>query len=168
MSSEPGITPHDIAAAEINCWRGRCLDLFAKAEAAVDLALRSAIERGMAASMKHLTGQRLAEIVSLASSEARATDRQKQALIASLENWQALYAKRNFFAHGVATVLMDRHGRWSVQLDFWVYRTGREILERWSWNKDEALQFEADLEQCFKALSAQLGCFRSRLAPQPR
>ena len=112
MSSEPGIKPHDIAAAEINCWRGRCLDLFAKAEAAVDLALRSAIERGMAASMKHLTGQRLAEIVSLASSEARATDRQKQALIASLENWQALYAKRNLGRGGSSCSGLACRCRW--------------------------------------------------------
>jgi hypothetical protein len=160
LSGPDLLKPHDLAAAEINGWRGRCLDLFARGERAVDMALEAVSKLELP--MKPLAGQRLADVVRLAVEDTGATEKQSSALLLALERWSLINAHRAYLAHGVATVLLDRQGEWHVQFDFVRYQSKRRDQQRWPLSKDEALQFEAELEQAFKAISAQLGQFRKR------
>ena len=164
MSVESLPKPHDIATGVISSWRGRCLDFFARGERSVDMALELVSSRDASLSMKPLAGQRLADVVRLAVEEGGATEKQSTGLLLALERWSSINAKRAYLAHGVTTVLLDRHGDWHVQFDFIRYHAKRRDAERWACSKEEALQFEAALAEAFKALSAQLGHFRKRLA----
>ena len=164
MSDESPPKPHDIAAGEIDAWRGRCLDWFAKGERAIALTLEAAAKNDAALTIRHLAGHRLADLAKLAAGDGKATERQAKALSGALEAWRQIESRRAFIAHGVATVLMDRNAKWYVQLDFSNYQAKSTERLRWTSSKDEAEQFETELEQGFKGLSAQLGQFRKRLS----
>ena len=163
MSDAVAVKPHDVAAGEIDGWRGRCLDLFAKAERAVAVTLEAVAARDPLLSIKHLAGHRMVDLNKLAASEDGATEKQSKALLAALDAWPGLEGKRTFLAHGITTVLLDRHGSWQARFDVTNYRPNKRERLNWTCSKDEALEFEALLEQAFKALSAQLGQFRKRL-----
>jgi hypothetical protein len=105
----------------------------------------------------------MADLNKLAASEAGATEKQSKALLAALDVWPGLEGKRTFLAHGIATVLLDKHGSWQARFDFTSYRPNKRERLSWICSKGDALEFEALLEQAFKALSAQLGQFRKRL-----
>ena len=158
------IRPHDLAADEINGWRGRCLNMFARGERSVDVALEAALAAGSGLGMKHLAGQRLADLAKLVSEEKTATEEQKQSLQSSLDSWLASNAKRAFLAHGVTTVLLDRHGDWHAQLDFVRYQGKQRQAERWSCSKHEAWDYERLLERNLTLLSSKLGQFRTRIS----
>ena len=81
----------------------------------------------------------------------------------TLEAWERVEPQRAYLAHGVATVMLDRQASWHAQFDFTKYQAKNRDPQRWNCSKREAEQFEADLEQGFKNLSAQLGQFRTRL-----
>jgi hypothetical protein len=158
------VKPHDLAAAEISGWRGRCLDLFAKGERIIDTVLEAADGGGVPVSMKHLAGQRIADMQKLAAAEKGATEKQRHAGLACLEGWQAVHSKRAFFAHGVVTTLIDKQAGWHVQLDFTRYQGKLRDRQRWTISQQEALEFEERLVRELQALSAQLGQIRKRLA----
>lgn len=153
---------HDLAEAEVHAWRGRCLQRFARAEQVVAAALESAREVEDTIKFGHLGGQRLAALKA-ASDSPTATPKQKLALAKALEKWSEIEAHRAFFAHGVATVLLDKHSNWQVQLDFTDYRLKAVTPRRWNLSKREADAFEARLKDGFDRLSAQVGHFRTRL-----
>jgi hypothetical protein len=163
MSEQPIAKPHDMAAGQINSWRGHCLDLFAKAERAIASALEAACDKNPSLTIKHLAGHRLADLARIVTDTGTANEKRSKALLDALAAWQCVDAKRAFLAHGVSTVLLDRHGAWHVQLDFTRYQSKRRDRERWSLSELEAAQFEDDLEQKFKLLSTQLGQFRKGL-----
>jgi N-acetylglutamate synthase-like GNAT family acetyltransferase len=162
LSEATPLKPHDLAAAEINGWRGRCLDLYARGERSVDHSLELASRCDGIPAMKPLAGQRLAEVLRLAVEEPGTTEKQSTGLLLALERWSGINAQRAYLAHGVATVLLDRQGAWHAQFDFVRYQGKRREPQRWALSKNEALQFEAELEQAFMVLSAQLGHFRKR------
>lgn len=164
MSDQSIAKPHDIAAGEINGWRGRCLNLFAKAERAVALTLEIANQQNASLTIRHLSGQRLADLAKFAEGIGQMTEKQHKALLFALESWQRVECKRVYLAHGVLTVLLDRQADWHVQLDFTRYLTKSREPQRWNCSRREAEQFEAELEKGFKDMSAQLGHLRKRLA----
>jgi hypothetical protein len=157
--------PHDIAAGEIDGWRGRCLDLFARGERAIALSREAAAERNASVTIRHLGGQRPADLAKLVNEDTQATAKQSKTLLSSLDAWLAVEGRRAFFAHGVVTALLDRHGAWHAKLDFTKYQASKRERQSWTCDRQEALQFEADLEREFKQLSTQLGQFRKRLVP---
>lgn len=162
MSDETLANPYDIAAGEIDGWRGRCVDLFAKAERAVALALEAACDRDESLTIRHLAGQRLADLIKLVENDDKATEKQRNALRRALDAWERVEPQRAYFAHGVAKVLLDKQGNWHAQFNFTKYQAKSREPQRWNCSKREAEQFETDLEQGFKDLSAQLGHFRKR------
>lgn len=163
MSDQSLAKPHDIAAGEIDGWRGRCLDLFAKTERAVAVALEAACDKDASLTIRHLAGQRMADLIKLIEGDGKATEKQRNALRRALEAWERVEPQRAYLAHGVATVMLDRQASWHAQFDFTKYQAKNRDPQRWNCSKREAEQFEADLEQGFKNLSAQLGQFRTRL-----
>jgi hypothetical protein len=165
MNAQEGLKPHDLAAGEINGWRGHCLDVFAKAERAIASTLEVANAQDCSITLRHLAGHRLADLAKLAMSRSATNDKQCKVLLEALDAWLAVESKRAFLAHGVATVLIDRLGSWHVQLDFTKYQgKGLERL-RWTCSKEEATQFEEELQAEFKRLSTHLGQFRKNLIP---
>ncbi|MXP40226.1 hypothetical protein GRI75_01030 [Altererythrobacter soli] len=155
--------PLDIAASQIDAWRGRCISLFARAESAVGRSLELAAVHGNAVKLRHLGGQRLADLIALTEGCA-GTAKQAESLRSALIQWKAVESHRTFFAYGVATALLNKKSHWYVVLDFTAYRGNSPEAERWTLSSQEAEEFEERLARCFADLSRELGLFRVRLA----
>jgi hypothetical protein len=158
-----GIAPYDQAAGVIDSWRGRCLNLFARAEHAVSKTLEAGLERDGAIKIRHLAGQRLGDLTTLVQGQEM-TAKQRDALTAALADWAHVELKRAYLAHGVVLALLDKQSCWHVQLDFTAYRGSAFERCRWNLSGLEAEAFEKQLATACHALSAQLGHFRKRLA----
>ena len=134
------LSPHTIARAEIDCWRGRCIDIFAKAERAVASALETARSTGMSARLQHLAGQRLDDLQTLVAGDD-ATEKQKKSLRVAIEAWCSIEGRRSVLAPGVATELLDRLGVWSVRFDLTTYKGNIGTPEHVVMTKAEAEAF---------------------------
>lgn len=156
-------SPFEIAQAEIDGWRGRCIDLFSRGEHAVGRALEQAIACGRAVKLRHLAGHRLSDLSAFAEASG-GTAKQVQALREAIEAWTAIEADRVFLAHGTRTVLIDKHSAWFVLLEFTAYRGNAAEPRRRILTRLEAEQFEALLKERCADLSAQLGQLRKRLS----
>lgn len=157
------IKPFEIAAGEIEGWRGRCLNIFSRGEHAVAAALQVARAQDPKVRIQHLAGQRLTELQRVSELGA-GTERQKAGLASALASWKECDERRPCLSHGMTTVLLDRNGEWHVQFDMTVWRANQPYPEKLSWSKNEAVAFEARLVDCFKILSSQLGQFKKRLS----
>ena len=153
---------HEIAKAEIEAWRGRCLNTFSRAERSVTETLETIFSNGTKALLEPLAGQRLNTLEKLAG-KYQATDAQKAALVSALSGWRSLDVRRPFFSHGIATELIDRNGQWHVQFDFIAVQKSMPQAQRLNWSQDEAARFEDNLHRAFSTLSSQLGQFRKRI-----
>ncbi|MEO6040698.1 MAG: hypothetical protein ABIP41_02245 [Croceibacterium sp.] len=163
MTEAAVLTPHIQAAAEIAAWRGRCIDVFAKGERAVGQVLELANAKDGSIKIRHLAGQRMADVEEIVD-KMTATASQQQAARDAIGNWKDAENKRAFIAHGISTPLLDRNGYWYVHLDFVAYRGSRCEARRWSVSGSEAVEFEASLTEAFKGLATQLGQVRKRFA----
>lgn len=163
MSEYAGLKPQNLASAEIDGWRGRCNDIYARAERSVGQSLEVAKNRGKTAKLPHLGGQRLAQMTAIAET-CDATARQTAALRAALAEWHNVELRRPFFAHGIATPLQDNHSSWYVMFDFTAYRSNQPAPERWTLSKSEADDFENRLSLAFAGLSRELGQLKKRLS----
>ena len=153
---------HDAARTEIEAWRGRCLNVFSRAEKSVTESLVKAREADAKIRLEPLAGQRLAALKNLVA-EQPATESQNRAMTAALLLWQQHDEKRPFFSHGITTELIDRTGQWHVQIDFIVVQKSACEPRRMILSKTEAIQFEEGLHAAFKAMSNQLGQLRKRV-----
>lgn len=88
-----------------------------------------------------------------------------RAFSAALEAWQAVEPKRQFLAHGVASISINDHGNWTLLLDLVIYRSNKPTSDRWAIKQVEADEFLNQLAVAFEKLSGQLGHFRKRLVP---
>ncbi|KUO56675.1 MAG: hypothetical protein APF78_11230 [Sphingomonadales bacterium BRH_c3] len=164
--SEPypeGQDPYKNARTEIDSWRGRCLDLYARSEKAVALTLETAKQHDHPVKLRHLAGQRLDDLLSITDQD-NGTAKQKEALARAIDGWRAIESHRVFLAHGTMKELLDRKGKWHAQFDVTTYKSNNPTPDRMMISQTEALELQADLEKGFKSLSAQLGQFRKRLA----
>ena len=152
------------AAMSVAAWRGQCLNYFARAEQAVGRSLEIAVEAGETEKLRHLAGQRLADLLEIAG-RVGGTDKQTRAFAAALEAWQLVEPKRQFLAHGVASISTNDLGSWTLLLDLVIYRSNKPTPDRWAIKQDEAHQFLTQLADAFKKLSGQLGHLRKRLLP---
>jgi len=156
------LTAHRVARAEIEAWRGRCVDLYSRSELAVSSTLEAALVAGLPAPLRHLAGQRLSDLGALAAS-TKGTTKQHNALLAAIRDWQAMDESRSFLAHGVLKELLDRNGNWSAQLDIKCFKKNAVIDQRKVFSEPEAKKLETLLQSRFKTLSSQLGQLRTRL-----
>jgi len=113
--------------------------------------------------LRHLFGQKLADLIAL-SERIKGTPKQVRAFSNALELWREVEVRRQYLAHGVASVSHDNRRNWIVMFDMVSHRSNTREPLRWAVKQEEAEQFLANLEQAFKQLSAQLGNFRKRLS----
>ncbi len=161
------LRPHDLAKVEIDAWRGRCLNVFARAERAVTETVLLLREGDTKILLEPLAGQRFSALEKLAPI-VPGTEAQEKGLQSALLAWRDLDTKRPFFSHGVVTELVGRTGQWHVQLDFLAVRKGQCEAKRLNWSGEEAAAFEVKLHAAFKGLTNQLGQLRRRISPQPQ
>lgn len=161
VQDHANLRPHDLAKAEIEAWRGRCLNTFSRAEKAVTKTLSMIRASDPKARLEPLAGQRLNSLDKLASEE-HATEAQKSALVAAISCWRAVDVKRPYFSHGIVTELIDRTGQWHVQIDFIAVKKGVLEPQRMILSQPEALEFEERLHSAFSKFSSQLGQLRKR------
>ena len=156
------IDKHRIARAEIDSWRGRLIDYFARGETAVAQTLVCAADNGRKINLRHFAGQRLDDLMALAKTEP-GTDRQNAAFTSALDAWRLLEARRVFLAHGNVSEWLDQRGNWAAIFDVRIYKSGVVQHERWAATKSDADAFEAAAIAGFKSMSGQLGVFRTRM-----
>jgi hypothetical protein len=153
---------HDIARAEIEGWRGECLDNFAKGDSLIGSLLEAAAARGFEVQLFALAAQRTMEAARLVDlvggSEVEVEDAAK-----ALEEWQAVESRGELLAHGTVIEVLDRHGQWFAVIDVVSYRAGKANKGRWAVSQGEADAFLKQLAGAFNRLRAQLGCLRLRL-----
>jgi len=101
------------AARMADAFRGSFIDHHTRGETMIGEALLAlqGDDRKPAVALPHLAGQRLAEL-------RKALDARKSAcphlphVITVLDRFQRFETVRNMFCHGVATLTLDREGRW--------------------------------------------------------
>ena len=110
---EPSLSSaHRAAVEEANCWRGRCVNLFARGERIVSEAL---IAFHGHAKLPMLTSQRLDRL-------SKALD-DKPRTAKALAAFGDLADVRNVIVHGESRVFIDVNGKWLLHLT-WFDRTG--------------------------------------------
>jgi len=92
------------ATETVNAWRGRCLASFARAEAAISVALVT-----LGGPVPLLVGQRQAALATRLRGRSDALD-----ACAALDAFGVHDPLRRFLCHGDSRVTLDRRGRWQA------------------------------------------------------
>lgn len=158
------------ATCRVNEWRGRCLDSFARAEAAVTeclMALAEVKERGAAVPLPHLVGQRFEALVTAfaANGPFRA---EGSCALAAVEQCRAHSRVRTMLCNGIGRVTLDRHGAWTLVLRVATLRNRRIAHDTLVLTETEAEQLRVEIARASQRLCAQLGQVRAKLKPQPQ
>jgi len=155
-------SPHDIARAEIEAWRGECLDFFAQGESMIGSLLELALDQGYEVQLNQFAPQRTLEAMRLVDMVGGTDDEVKDAGDALL-GWQAVETRGELLAHGTSTTTLDRHGNWYAIIDTVSYRAGKANKGRWVVSHADTDDFARQLGRAFTKLKVQLGCVRLRL-----
>nr|KMW32822.1 hypothetical protein BV87_00410 [Sphingobium yanoikuyae] len=125
-----------------SAWRGRMIEEFARAEAAVTEALiqlSNVPTKGKNINLPHLVGQRFAALA-----EAIGTDGpfavEGKALSKALEEFIAFETLRATLCHGTQTITVDHKGRWHVTLRLQALRNGKVVRETLVLDENEAIE----------------------------
>ncbi|MER8917690.1 hypothetical protein NKI32_28230 [Mesorhizobium sp. M0761] len=113
------------ALTAANAWRGRCLDMFARSEAAVSetlLLLANAPKGDAVVKLPHLVGQRFEELATLMGPTGAFASKGK-ASAAALLAFREHEGLRSSLAHGVGKVVLDRQGNWLLVLRTLAFRS---------------------------------------------
>lgn len=154
--------PFVAARDAITAWRGRCLDLFARSEAAVTetlLALAAVEGRGASVKLPHLVGQRYDALAS-ATGPGGAFEEEGKAAAGALEKFRGHDSLRTAIAHGVFTVTLDQHGRWHLMARVLALRSGRESRDVFVVDQGEAAEILSTVEKDGSRLRSALGQLR--------
>lgn len=111
----------------VNAWRGRLIYAFAAAEMAVSetlLTLAAVDGRGAPIPLRHLLGQRLADLYAVLSPGGPFAAEGESAALA-LASFRELEQLRPLICHGQTTVWMRRNGQWAINLDLLAFRSGK-------------------------------------------
>lgn len=115
-SMVPDTAPWDVAEAELDRWRGACVQIFARSEAATTETLLVLAEQAATkVRLPQMVGQRyetLDAAVAVGGAPAVGAARLKSALDA----FRAHDDLRTILCHGTAQVAIDRHGEWVAVL----------------------------------------------------
>lgn len=150
------------AAAE---WRGRCLDVFARTEAAVTetlLLLAAVKKREAVVKLPHLVGQRYDALASVIAPAGAFAEEGKRAA-GALAKFRQHDSLRAFIAHGVFVVTLDRRGRWHLVARVLALRGGRESRALFVTEEGEAAEILRALDKAGGDLGSALGQVRQRL-----
>jgi hypothetical protein len=141
--------PFDAARDAVTAWRGRCLDLFSRSEAAVTetlLLLAASKPRGEAIKLPHLVGQRYDELAAAIGPGGPFAEDGKAAAKA-LAGFRQHDDLRTNIGHGVFTVTLDRHGTWHLVIRLLALRSGRELRDVLVMEQREAAEILTRLER---------------------
>ena len=152
----------DIARAEIEAWRGECLDFFALGEAMIGALLELALDCGFEIEFQQQAPQRTLEAMRLVELVGGSDEEVKNSLDA-LIRWQGVESRGELLAHGMLTEALDRHGKWYAIFDMVTYHTGKPNKGRWVASQADSEEFTSQLRRAHTKLKLQLGCVRLRL-----
>jgi hypothetical protein len=164
MSAEnfTSFSQHDIARAEIESWRGECLDLIAQGEAMIGALLELARDKHFEVELHPHAAQRTLEamrlIEAIGGTDAEVSDAQ-----AALVLWQDVESRGELLSHGMVTEALDRKDNWYAIIDMVTYRGGKPNKGRWVVGRDGSEEFMKQLTRANTKLKLQLGCARLRL-----
>lgn len=170
MNAETNISqlppePFDLARDNVNAWRGRCLDAFARAEEAVTETLLRLAEndRGKSLRLLHLVGQRFDEL-SIALSENGPFSGECKGAYEALQIFRQHNQLRVLLCHGVGKITLDKRGRWTVIMRILALRQRKATRSEQVLHEDEAEQLADELAKASKRLCSQLGQLRSKVS----
>ena len=156
--------PFEAARAAASAWRGRCLDVFARSEAAVTetlLVLVGVDGRGNALKLPHLVGQRYDALSKAVGAGGVFADEGKIA-VEALTKFREHDALRTQISHGVFTVTLDHRGQWHLIARVLALRTGRASRDLFVTQEAEAAAILNLLEKDGSRLRSVLGQVRHR------
>ena len=163
MPPQPFIDANARAAA----WRGRCLDAFARAEAAATeclIALAEVKDRGAAVRLPHLVGQRFESLAAALAADGPFAAEGPLAL-AAVEQCRSHSGVRTMLCHGVGRITLDRNGKWTLVLRVATLRNRQIARDTLVLTETEAEQLRDDIARASQKLCAQLGQVRAKLKP---
>lgn len=156
--------PFDAARDAVTAWRGRCLDLFARSEAAVTetlLVLAASQGQGVSIKLPHLVGQRY-DALATAIGAGGAFANEGRAAAQALTMFRQHDRLRTGIVHGVFTVTLDNRGRWHLVIRVLALRSGRESRDVFVIEQNEAAGILATVENDGSRLKSTLGQLRRR------
>ena len=167
MIHEPPIvadtTPWDIAEGEVDRWRGACIQVFARSEAATtETLIALAKDASTKVKLPHLVGARFEALytaVAIGGGSVAGAPRLKAALDAFREHDDV----RTILCHGVAQVAIDRRGEWIVVLRCTSCRSGSAEQIVRTFTVAQAAEVFAEIQHDAQVLSSLLGQLRKSL-----
>lgn len=155
--------PFERAISEVNAWRGRCLDTFTRAEAAVTeclLALSVMPGRSSDIALPHLLGERFDALASAVSANGPFALKCTHTTPA-LSRFRKHAPLRNMLCHAVANVTLDQKGQWTLIFRLAALRSGRVVREVLVIREDEAGPLAAQVANEYRNLRSRLEKFVS-------
>lgn len=161
---EPALpcAPFDAARDAVAAWRGRCLDAFARSEAAVTetlLVLAAVDERGSSLKLPHLVGQRYDALSNAIGVGGPFAEEGKSAAM-YLNEFQTHNAFRTQISHGVFHVTLDHRSQWTVVARVLALRAGQPKRDVLVADRAEAFELLETLEMDGRRLGSALGQLR--------
>ncbi|RWD01431.1 MAG: hypothetical protein EOS58_25495 [Mesorhizobium sp.] len=153
------------ALTAVNAWRGRCLDIFARSEAAVSetlLVLADSSRQGAVVKLPHLVGQRFEELATLIGPDG-AFAPEGRASAAALLAFRPHESLRASLAHGVGKVAVDRQGNWLLVLRTLAFRSKQPQRSVLVLEQSEAEEMVKSLQTTGRRLVSELGNLRQAL-----
>jgi len=156
--------PFDAARQAAAEWRGRCLDVFARSEAAVTetlLVLATVEGRGASIKLPHLVGQRYDALATALGPKGAFAEEGKGA-VGALSRFHQHDSLRTTLAHGVFSVTLDHRACWHVVGRVLALRAGRESRDLFVADEGEAADTLLTVEKDGGDLRSALGQVRHR------
>lgn len=154
---------HALNAA--NAWRGRCLDLFARSEAAVSetlLVMANRSSNGTVAKLPHLVGHRFEELATLIGPTG-VFAAEGNASAAALSAFRPHEGLRASLAHGVGKVVLDQQGNWLLVLRTLTFRSKQPERTVVVIEQNEADEIVKSLQSAGRKLVSELANLRCAL-----
>ncbi|MDF2493694.1 hypothetical protein [Sphingomonas sp.] len=162
--------PFHAANAQVNEWRGRCLDAFTRGETAVTeclSALSGLGERGKSVKLPLLIGQRLDSLSAAICAGGPFAAEAGKATAATLEEYRGHAGFRNMLCHGTSKVTLDSRARWTLILRQVALRGGALCRETLVLDETEAQALREQIARLSQRLASQLGQVSARVTATP-
>ncbi len=150
----------------VNAWRGACMQCFAHAEAAVTetlLVLHGVEGRGRTVRLRHLVGQRLADLAAAIDPNGPFEAEGKSASMA-LEQFREHEDLRNLLGHGVAKVTLEKRRSWVIIFQHLSIKAQAPGRERRVFEQSEAKSVLEELQRKSRKVCSTLGSLRAHVS----
>ncbi|HZF44636.1 MAG TPA: hypothetical protein VEZ48_14640 [Sphingomonadaceae bacterium] len=152
-----------------NAWRGRCLNTFARAEAAVSetlLAMSGVGGRGSGVKLPYLVGQKFETLAAAIGPEGPFAS-EGQVVANTLAGFRTYDHLRAFLCHGDGKIALDQRGAWLLVMRLPTF--GSKLPERTFYVafQKEADELALELGNAGKRLGQQLCKLRADLTSKP-